>query len=80
MEMPECWKALDERLFCKPIYNSDMTEVSSIEVEKSDLRFTLELMREMAEALEIACGSIKGEWGFIDPKIEAPLKKFREWK
>lgn len=76
MDMPEGWKRLNE---FGALLVHEREQVAS-------------LMKEMAEALEQACGLIESEWGPLSEdelsgKIDrggskpfTALKKFKEWK
>lgn len=74
MEMPEGWVNL------KLVFDGDQLFYGT-DVEKA-----LDLMKEMAEALEKSCKKAEHVWLLSDPPISKEcvacemLKKFKEWK
>lgn len=75
MEMPEGWKLLDK------ITNEPTNKGACTGWPKKDARKYLDLMEEMAEALETANIHIGGPNGEISfPKVKEALQKFKEWK
>lgn len=79
MEMPEGWNDLhkysEAMIFTQRIYGKSRKD----DIDKQiDLKFAVNLMKEMAEALEeIEMWAPKI---YENPPWKSPLKKWREWK